>query len=173
MKKIKGFTLIELIVVIAIIGVLCAILVPTMMGWVTRSRISTANANAKELYNDLNAFIVECDEKGVTLDGTLEVYCRTVTEYPTISTSEIMSEDVCKSGLSDIDKNVMDTSGSTWAARFDDNIVTAVVYADKQARYVGGFPMRCPEEKEYKLAGTHDIADYLDCADKSISKDWK
>ena len=38
MKKKKGFTLIELMAVIAIIAILAAVLVPTVSGYITRSK---------------------------------------------------------------------------------------------------------------------------------------
>ncbi len=50
-KSKKGFTLIELVVVIAILGILAAILIPVIGGFITRARISADEANARNLYN--------------------------------------------------------------------------------------------------------------------------
>ncbi len=72
MKK-KGFTLIELIVVIAIIGVLAAILVPAMLGYVKKSKITTANTTAKSIYNAMNTALVDMDTEDKALPSTQSV----------------------------------------------------------------------------------------------------
>lgn len=47
----KGFTLIELVVVIAILGILAAILIPVISGFINRANEATDLANARTLYS--------------------------------------------------------------------------------------------------------------------------
>jgi type IV pilus assembly protein PilA len=55
--------LIELIVVIAIIGVLAAILVPSMLGYVKKSKVSSANSAASSIQKAINTALIEMDEE--------------------------------------------------------------------------------------------------------------
>jgi len=58
-NKAKGFTLLELIVAIAIIGVLSAILIPSIIAYIGNSKLATANTNAKLAYETAVAYCTE------------------------------------------------------------------------------------------------------------------
>ena len=55
----KGFTLIELIVVICIIGILATILVPSAIGFVRKSKRTSDIGTARNIYNDGGIILAE------------------------------------------------------------------------------------------------------------------
>lgn len=68
MKKLCGFTLIELMVVILIVGVLAAAAVPLMRGRIDRSKWTEANAAAGSIRTAMKTYLMET---GNTVTGSL------------------------------------------------------------------------------------------------------
>jgi len=77
LKKAKrGFTLIEVIVVIGILAILSALAIPSVAGYIENSKAQTNVANAKMIYNAGEAYLASNSDKAASnlaglLNGTV------------------------------------------------------------------------------------------------------
>ena len=65
----KGFTLMEMLIVVAIIAVLVAIVIPTFASQLNKARVSTDEANIRSGYADVMLKILT-EENGAVADNT-------------------------------------------------------------------------------------------------------
>ena len=107
-NKNKGFTLTELIVVIVIIGVLAAVLVPSLVSYVNKARMSANYQEAMEVKRVMDLAIVEQQKLTISLigDETLDVTLETYDDFESVDIIEFYEDNTGEALPEEVDVDV-------------------------------------------------------------------
>ena len=152
-KSKKGFTLMELIIVLAILGILLTIMIPTWGYFITKSRERNANSKAKIVFNAAQTEITryaererteKADDRFVT-NGKFYFYSNNgngVKLDPADGTTvaDTTTNKVGNTKLSKAINRIAGTEGS-YKIYVENYIVKSVVYSNfESGRYKGTYP---------------------------------
>ena len=98
MKNKKGFTLIELVIVIVIIAILTAILVPSLLKWVDKSKDTNMVSAAKTVKDCITAEIAEMYKAGEELGADETAYDAEFWEQVSKDANTTITNDSSKNG---------------------------------------------------------------------------
>ncbi|MFZ5817984.1 MAG: type II secretion system protein [Bacillota bacterium] len=103
-RKQEGFTLIELIVVVAILGILAAVLTPRVLDAIENARANAAEANAKQIQLAMERYLIQNnqypDESQITSPATLATVLAGYTSLDAAALDDADADDFIYAGYS-------------------------------------------------------------------------
>lgn len=185
-NKFKGFTLMELMVVIAIVAVLAGALIPSATYFIRNAKLKTANAQAKVVFNAALTVSQEYEAKNLSMlnpnDGNPSVtvasdmiFFEDGTDSWANSTKIDSTSPLANEFVRRVNQKVKsdESENCVWAVRYKTDggvfpVLKAACYSTTSTdRYVGGYPVPTESTKsnsEYKALG-EDVAGALNQAE--------
>ena len=169
-STLRGFTLIEMVIVIAIIAILLTVFVPAITGYMTRSRLNAANSNAKVLFNSAQTICQEFEFTdrsaaesalyGANSTGRLIIYspefssAMTVTPFnadfgtDTTQPGARLNQDTSSSFRGRLGRLFLENSEICWLLVIQDYQVRAAFCATTSSTdYIGAYPTKFVERE--------------------------